>query len=252
MCFYNSVSGGVSVLKWMDKKPVHVLTTKMDPTEKIVVTTRTGVKEKPKAVQDYIINMAGVDKSDQLMAYMPLNRKTLKWWKKLFFHLFTLSLIQASILHELYQKTQRNPKISLKKFIVLTGNAFSVRYHAAATAARLPAAAPAAQPLPAPPPQSPPADAPGTSSSALAMHTPQTRLSGGHYSTVLPVLSSGVKTYRNCHVCIARSRRMSGVKHRQSANWCAKCGITLCEKLCQGKDVTCFQVYHTIHNYADY
>ena len=71
----SSVVGGVSVLKWMDKKPVYLIITKMDPREMQEVTSGTRTRHKSVAVQDYIQNMAGVDKSDQLMAYMPLRRK---------------------------------------------------------------------------------------------------------------------------------------------------------------------------------
>ena len=87
-----SVVGGVSVLKWMDMKPVHLITTKMDPREMQEVTSRSGRRNKTVAVQDYIHNIAGVDKNEQLMAYMPLRRKTVKWWKKTFLpFVYTLS-----------------------------------------------------------------------------------------------------------------------------------------------------------------
>ncbi|RUS71513.1 hypothetical protein EGW08_020726 [Elysia chlorotica] len=50
-------------------------------------------------VVDYPANMAGVDLSDQLIAYNPMHRRTIKWWKKLAFHMLSLTLVQAHILH---------------------------------------------------------------------------------------------------------------------------------------------------------
>ncbi|KAL8587389.1 hypothetical protein ACOMHN_062123 [Nucella lapillus] len=67
---------------------------------------RSNQKLKPEAVQDYIDHMAGVDKSDQLMSYTPFHRKTMKWWKKMFFHLFTLSIIQSSSPSSMRSTTQ--------------------------------------------------------------------------------------------------------------------------------------------------
>ena len=86
-------------------------------------------KLKPAAVQDYRLHMSGVDKSDQLMAYMPLKRKSIKWWKKLFFHFFTLSVVQSYILSEKHHRAAGRPKTPLKAFIVSLANALSQRYH---------------------------------------------------------------------------------------------------------------------------
>ena len=41
----------------------------------------------------------GVDRSDQMLSYYSFERKTIKWWKKLFFHLFDLAVVNAHILH---------------------------------------------------------------------------------------------------------------------------------------------------------
>ena len=48
---------------------------------------------KPAAVVRYNKNKAGVDRADQMASYYPMYRKTVKWWKKVFFGLFTMALI---------------------------------------------------------------------------------------------------------------------------------------------------------------
>jgi hypothetical protein len=53
------------------------------------------------AVVDYNKYKIGVDKSDQLLAYYSFQRKSVKWWKKLFFHLYDLDLLNAHILHRM-------------------------------------------------------------------------------------------------------------------------------------------------------
>lgn len=40
-------------------------------------------------MEDYNINKTCVAKSDHMMTYYSLNRKAVKWWKKLFFIFLT-------------------------------------------------------------------------------------------------------------------------------------------------------------------
>jgi hypothetical protein len=44
-------------------------------------------KIKPAAVLAYNKYKTGVDRSDQMLSYYSFERKTIKWWKKLFFRL---------------------------------------------------------------------------------------------------------------------------------------------------------------------
>lgn len=84
---------------------------------------------KPAAVINYTGNMAGMDHSDPTVSYMPMHRKTIKWWKKLAFHFLTLSMIQA---HCLYLKLRKQLQ---RKLVTLEDFATSVCYDLA----RLPA-----------------------------------------------------------------------------------------------------------------
>ena len=94
---------------------------------------RQGYKLKPAAIQDYRLHMSGVDKSDQLMAYMPMQHKTIKWWKKLFFHFLTLSVVQAYILSEKHHMAAGRRKTSLKTFMVTLAGELSQRFHSMPT-----------------------------------------------------------------------------------------------------------------------
>jgi hypothetical protein len=70
-------------------------------------------KTKPSAVLDYNKYKICVDKSDQMLSYYSFQRKSVKWWKKLFFHLFNLALVNAHILHQ----KECTKKFRLHKFI---------------------------------------------------------------------------------------------------------------------------------------
>ena len=50
--------------------------------------------------------MGAVDRCDQMVAYSCFTRRTMKWWKKVFFHLFSLSILNSYIL---YKERTRSP-----------------------------------------------------------------------------------------------------------------------------------------------
>lgn len=56
------------------------------------------VKKKPKVVMQYN-TMGGVDKTDHFTNYPVIKKKRKKYYKKIFFHLFDISLWNAFILY---------------------------------------------------------------------------------------------------------------------------------------------------------
>ena len=54
---------------------------------------------KPKAALDCNQYMGAVDRSDQMLQYQEFKRKTLKWWKTVFFHLFNFAVLNAYIIY---------------------------------------------------------------------------------------------------------------------------------------------------------
>ena len=54
---------------------------------------------KPECVHDYNHSMNGVDRSDQYAVSYPFVRKTRKWWRKLFFYLLEVSVVNSIIIY---------------------------------------------------------------------------------------------------------------------------------------------------------
>jgi len=82
-----SLSDLLVALKWMDKRPVLMLSTIHDTSlvakRRRSRLARGGTEEvqKPKMVDEYNQYMGGVDKSDQLLSYYGFPHRTIKWWR---------------------------------------------------------------------------------------------------------------------------------------------------------------------------
>ena len=77
---------GITAVRWFDKRDVFAMST-LHGNEMLSITTKASTEpiNKPKLIADYNSNMSGVDLCDQLLVCYALNRKTTKWWKRLFF-----------------------------------------------------------------------------------------------------------------------------------------------------------------------
>ena len=51
-----------------------------------------------KTIKQYTQYTKGVDKSNQLISYYEINRKTYKWWKRIFYHLIDISNVNSFII----------------------------------------------------------------------------------------------------------------------------------------------------------
>lgn len=101
---------GIHIGKWKDKRPVMYITTEFED-RKVPVTNKRGqVAEKPEAIAKYNQYMSGVDRQDQLLAFYPCERKTLRWYLKLAIHTFQLLLINS---YKMYNKYSGQPKMTL-------------------------------------------------------------------------------------------------------------------------------------------
>lgn len=201
----------IIVLRWKDKRDVYLLTSCHRPAM-VPWRSRAEEKNKPNAVVDYIGNMAGVDHSDQMIAYMPMHRKTIKWWKKLAFHLITLIMIQAHCLYLKLRAQQGKKPVTLEEF------ACSV----CADLIRLPASS---------------ADTGAAVPAGDELH----RLTGRHFQTKGPS--------RACHVCYARAKAQGATREqlknrvKKTSYQCRQCKKPLCVE-------PCMEIYHTKENYA--
>ena len=84
------------VLQWKDKRVITILTTSGSCNVVPVTTHRGQHKEKPAVIN----KMLGVDKSDQLASYYAFLRKSVKWWRKVFFWLLEVSVINSYIVYK--------------------------------------------------------------------------------------------------------------------------------------------------------
>ena len=99
------VDGSMMALKWMDKRPVMMLTTIHDDsfvTKKRRSRAAPGGEEeilKPLVVEEYNKHMGGVHTGSQLQSHYGFAHCTIKWWWQLFFHLIDLAIVNAYILY---------------------------------------------------------------------------------------------------------------------------------------------------------
>ncbi len=87
--------------KWQDKRDVHMLTTLHEPgfgpTKKKNFKTDETIW-KPLAIIDYNANMGPIDKSDMQISFAECVRKSVKWYKKFFFHLVDMTVFNCNIM----------------------------------------------------------------------------------------------------------------------------------------------------------
>ena len=89
---------------WRDRKDVFVLTTMHNKSASTVMKRPKGEREKketpcPTAIIDYNTYMGGVDLADQMLSYYSMtSRHTLKWWKKVFWRMVDLCIMNSWII----------------------------------------------------------------------------------------------------------------------------------------------------------
>ena len=96
-------------LKLCVKCNVLVLSTKHTPAmQDVSVKAPAGCiyQRKPILIKAYNSYMGRVDKSNQLLSYYRFNKNTNKWWKKLFFYLLSLAIVNAKKMFNLYKTKQ--------------------------------------------------------------------------------------------------------------------------------------------------
>ena len=92
------------VIKFHDRRPVTLCSTihkgcMMDTGKKTRDTQEPILK--PDVVLDYNKHMGNVDRSDQFVQYLAMRRRTLKWYKKVLFHMMDLCTVQAYIIYKM-------------------------------------------------------------------------------------------------------------------------------------------------------
>lgn len=84
--------GDVYVNKWKDKRDVLTISTAHHPGLSEVKNRHGQSKMKPNDVADYNQYMSGIDRLDQMISYYNSTRKTIRWYKKVLFHLLDVAV----------------------------------------------------------------------------------------------------------------------------------------------------------------
>ena len=242
------------VVKYHDKKQVYLMSTVCTDTPvgtgkfvKAAAPAREGEPDSqrkeikmPQLVGVYNKYMNGVDRSDQMVSYYALRQKTMKWWKRLIFHVLNVAVVNAFVLYKEYTKnthmTHRQFRVKLiegmldvpQQDLVSTPNPARVR--------RVTANSRVQNPL------------------------------DHHFNMKLPTsASSGRQISRRCRVCteaerkrwkamtqeerdaIIQKEKNKNKKQRkfghETSFQCNKCEVSLCTW-------PCFYIYHTEANYV--
>lgn len=97
----------IMALSFRDKRTVTMLSTYYGPNcDEIEQVNKGGEKikiNKPIAIQNYTKFMGGIDRADQYCGPYGFTRKTYKWWRKLFFWLVEVCIVNSFILYKLDQ-----------------------------------------------------------------------------------------------------------------------------------------------------
>uniref|UniRef100_A0A1B6E873 Uncharacterized protein n=1 Tax=Clastoptera arizonana TaxID=38151 RepID=A0A1B6E873_9HEMI len=90
---------GICVGKWKDKRDVLYISSEHENTMAVCHNRFGQPRNKPLPIIQYNAYMKGVDRSDQMLSYYPCERKTLRWYKKVFFHFIQLILVNGWVLN---------------------------------------------------------------------------------------------------------------------------------------------------------
>jgi len=210
--------------KFHDRKVVHLLST----TDKAVKVPSgknnpaTGQPiMKPEVVVNYDKYMGGVDRSDQMVSYATFQARTLKWWKRVIFHVMSLAILNAYLIYK-EKTTDRVPMLhrqfrkKLVKELVSSVNSEDVPGMCGRGRGR-----------------------PSTASEPIF------RLQGRHFPKKLKATGKKKNVTRTCVVCGPAERdrlTRAGEKRKryghESSYQCDSCDVALCVD-------PCFRLYHT-------
>jgi hypothetical protein len=141
--------------------------------------------------------MGSVDRSDMQISYIECVRKTVKWYKKLFFHLLDISVLNSYILHK--QKTGQN--IQFCDFrLQLIRQIIEMYEKSKASRGR-----------------------PSSGDNRI-------RLIGHHFPSLIPSTSTRQDPRKQCVVCANTTIRAK--KRAESRYECAECNVGLCVSGC--------------------
>lgn len=202
-------NGKLLAVKWCDRRNVTMLTS-IHNHEMLEVTKNGSTIVKPKAVVQYNKNMGAVDKTDMMTSFNDTARKSTKWYRKLFFHVLDIILLNAFHMYNLHTGIKQ-PFMEFRTNLVRQ----LLETHCSNDMRQL------TRPIPTTP----------------AGDKNPLRLSSRHFIRPLPENEERKrKIQRKCHVCMNTT---VGTKRRKDTSYeCSSCRIPLCIH-------PCFEEYHT-------
>jgi len=117
--FMFNTKGAVAAFKWMDKKPVTVLSSSNSPQEVVTVKRRNkdGTAAEvacPGAIARYNQIMGGVDKFDQLRERYEIGRRSVKWWHRIMYFLIDLAIVNAFVMWKLSKPNAKHDQLTFR------------------------------------------------------------------------------------------------------------------------------------------
>jgi len=105
--------------RWQDRRLVLMLNSFL-PHQMVesISPNPNNTRMKPLSVMVYNKKMGGVDHIDQQLAPYETLRKTIKWYKKLAFHLIDLALYNSHVLFKHYNQVHTDPRLKYKDFLL--------------------------------------------------------------------------------------------------------------------------------------
>lgn len=187
-------------IKWFDKREVTILSAiheaRLGNTGKLHWQTRAQIR-KPVSVIDYNKNMGSVDTSDMQISYVACARKSVKWHRKLFFHLLDIAVLNSYVLYK--EKTGRNTQFHDFRLQLIRQ---IVAMYSKPKASR---------------------------GRPNGVDNP-VRLVGRHFPTPIPSTSTKQDPRKQCVVCANTAKRAK--KRAESRYECADCNVGLCISDC--------------------
>lgn len=106
------------VAVWRPEKKKKNIYMSTGHTAEYVTVVRRGrrTKSKPSVIHQYNQWMNGVDMSDQLSVYYSFNRKSIKWWKKVFFWSMEIAVVNSYIIYE--QSSPHTAQLDYRRQII--------------------------------------------------------------------------------------------------------------------------------------
>lgn len=104
----------VMILMWQDKRLVTMMTTYYDASSMTVQQrTKAGLvpQKKPTVIACYTKNMGGVDRSDHLCGSYNFERKSVKWWRKVFYWILEVCITNSFHLYNIVRQNNDLPKV---------------------------------------------------------------------------------------------------------------------------------------------